>query len=91
MTPEEIKLSFNNINNQLLILSNHIHNGSDTRRISGNSIDNTPQDALTTVFVTPLTFGGSYNLNNVDYAVLTNAITRLNELETRLRTLGLIK
>jgi len=74
------------------MIENHSHNGIDTAKLYAiDCLEYAPQPALTTKSVGSLSSGGIYNLSSADSAILTNALTRIYELETKLQTLGLIK
>ena len=68
----------------------HVHNGVDTPQIIGSDLINAPQTALTTANATALSTGGGAILSTSDATVINNMRTRINELETKLRALGLI-
>lgn len=73
-------------------LTPHTHNGTDAPKLyAGEALENAPQEALTTASVGSLTSGGAGDLKTSDSTIIANAITRLGELETKLRFLGLIK
>lgn len=65
----------------------HKHTGVDSPRISGSSIDGAPLAALTVK--TALSPGGSYTAS--EQTIIANLQTRLNELESRLQSIGLLQ
>lgn len=70
---------------------NHTHNGTDSPRLDAKrALLKAPQTALTTASGGSLSTGGAA-MSTADAAILTNALTRLAELETKLRNLGLIR
>lgn len=71
----------------------HSHNGVDSQQLyAGDALLNAPQEALTTASSpNTLTTGGANNLKTVDAAILQNLLTRFEELEDKLQTLGIIK
>lgn len=70
---------------------NHEHNGVDSKRLSARSIENVPQDALTTKSTTALSTGGAAVLSTSDQTVIDNMRTRINELETKLQAIGILR
>ena len=68
----------------------HVHNGVDTPQVVGSHLINAPQSAMTTPNATVLSTGGAAVLSTSDATVINNMRTRINELETKLRALGLI-
>lgn len=69
----------------------HFHNGIDTNQLDAKeALIGAPQAALTSATGGSLTSGGSNDLKTADSTILTNLITRVGELETRLRNLGLL-
>lgn len=70
---------------------NHEHNGGDSKKIKGSNLYRAPQIALTTADGGTLTSGGANNLKTADSLILSNAITRLGELESKLQNLGLLQ
>lgn len=70
----------------------HTHNNTDSPKLYAyECLENAPQDALTPASSGTLTASGITGLLPADNAILNNLITRVGELETKLRTLGLIK
>lgn len=69
----------------------HLHNGTDSPKLDAKrALLKAPQSALT-VASGSLSSGGMGTLSSADSAVLTNAILRISELETKLRNLGLLR
>lgn len=71
-------------------ITTHTHNGGDSQNIQGQNIVGAPQNPLTTATGGSLTSGGTAVLSNSDSTILSNAITRIADVESRLRTLGLL-
>lgn len=69
----------------------HTHNGTDSPQVFGGDLFNAPREAMTTADDDAFTTGGVNNLKTADATILDNMRTRINELETALRDLGLIK
>lgn len=73
-------------------IPNHTHNGRDAQKLHlGNSVKEAPAEALTTADDTVLSTGGAAVLSTSDSDVIDNLRTRLNELETKMQTFGLLK
>lgn len=70
-------------------LRNHTHNGVDSLQISGGSISGAPLPALTAQSGS-LTTGGGAVLSTSDANTIMNTINRVNEIENKLRLMGLI-
>lgn len=70
---------------------NHEHNRADSRAVKGQNLAKAPQTAMTTANTTVLSTGGAAVLSTSDQTVLDNMRTRINELETKLQTLGLLQ
>jgi len=68
---------------------NHTHNGVDSPLITGSSIVGTPLAALTAQ-AGNLSTGGAAVLSTNDSDTIINTIDRLTELETKLRSIGII-
>ena len=68
----------------------HTHDGVNSDQITGSSLLNAPQDALTPASGGSLSSSGISTLSNSDSTILSNAVTRIGELETKLRALQLI-
>lgn len=68
------------------MIERHTHNGTDTPLIPGSSIQGAPQEALTVVNEDTINTG-----DPTSDTVIENMRTRINELETKLQTLGIIK
>lgn len=68
----------------------HNHDGVNSERLTGDSLAGAPQQALTAAS-SGLSSGGVGSLSSSDNAILNNMMTRINELETRLRNLGLLQ
>lgn len=68
----------------------HTHNGTDSPKISGNDVTFTPQTAITPTVGGTLTSGGAAVLSNADNIILVNMQTRIDDLESKLQTLGVI-
>lgn len=68
----------------------HTHDGVNSPQISGGDLINCPQDALTPAIGGSLSSGGIAALSTADSAILSNAIARIDELETKLRAVGII-
>ena len=74
------------------MVENHTHNGTDSPRIDAKrSLLKAPQASLTTKVSTGLSTGGAAVLSASDQAILDNMRTRINELETKLTNLGLLR
>lgn len=71
-------------------ISEHSHDGLGSKSVDGKNLFKAPQSALTTKDSTALTTGGVNNLTTADATIIDNMRTRINELETKLRALGLI-
>ncbi len=70
----------------------HNHDGTTSQRLSAEeAIERAPQSALTTKSAGTLSSGGLTGLTSADSLILTNMQTRINELETKLQAIGLIK
>lgn len=71
----------------------HDHGGTNSPKLyAGDALEGAPQEALTVASdPNTLTTGGANNLKTADALILQNALTRLNELETKLQALGIIK
>lgn len=70
------------------MVDKHFHNGSDSNKIyAGDALESAPQEALTAG--TGSTAGVTYTAT--EQAMLNNFKTRIAELETKLKTLGLLK
>lgn len=71
---------------------NHNHDGVNSPKLSNKAVAlalGAPKAAITSASGT-LSSGGAGSLSNADNATLTNALTRLAEIEARLESLGLI-
>lgn len=68
----------------------HTHDGVNSDQVSGSDLIGCPQEALTGASGGSLSSGGVAALSTADSTILSNAVTRLNELETKLRAIGLI-
>lgn len=72
--------------------NNHSHNGIDTPKLYANDcLENAPQEALTTKNTNTLSTGGTEDLKSSDSLILDNLILRVDELEIKLKNLGLLK
>lgn len=71
-------------------ITTHTHMGGDSQVLTGQSIANAPQNPLTSASLNSLSTGGPNNLSAADSAILTNAIQRIADIESVLRTLGFI-
>ncbi len=69
----------------------HEHNGTDSPRLPSKSILGVPADAITAGIGGSLTNGGAAVLSTADYLILVNMQTRIDNLEARLQSLGLIQ
>jgi hypothetical protein len=69
----------------------HNHDGVNTEQIDGRNLRNSPQESLSTQVGGTLSSGGAGTLSTGDSQILASVITRLNELEDRLKKLGFIK
>jgi hypothetical protein len=70
----------------------HTHNGTDSPRLDAKrALLKAPQAALTAASGLSLSTGGAAVLSTNDAAILNAAITRIGELETKLRNLGLLR
>ena len=75
-----------------LSLKPHRHNGVDSDKLYlGNAVQDAPQEALTATDTATLSSGGSEDLKSSDSDVIDNIRTRVDELETKLQRLGLLK
>lgn len=72
-------------------LSQHNHNGFGSPKLEGGYLNKAPQAALTVKNEAALSSGGGAVLSTSDSAIIDNMRTRINEFETKFRTLGLIK
>jgi hypothetical protein len=73
------------------MVEQHIHSGTDSPQLKASeALINAPQSAMTTANASGLSSGGAAVLSNGDSAVIENMRTRINELETKLRAIGLI-
>lgn len=68
----------------------HTHNGVDSEQINASDLQNCPQPALTAASGGSLSSGGLSALQTADATIIANTIARVNEIETRLRAIGLI-
>lgn len=74
------------------MVENHVHTGTDSPRLDAKrALINAPQSTLTTASVGTLSSGGITSLSTADSLILTNALTRLAEIQTKLTNLGLIR
>lgn len=72
----------------------HEHTGGDgdgPQIDAKNGIKNSPQEALTPAVGGSLSSGGLTGLTSADSTILTNALARLADMETKLRKIGLLK
>lgn len=70
----------------------HTHSGIDSEKVRITDLQlPTAPTALTPANNGSISFGGSMDLKNTDGDIIYNIRTRVNELETRLRELGLIQ
>lgn len=72
------------------MVETHVHNGIDAPQISFSNMEGAPQAALTAETGGSLSSGGANSLKTDDANIISNAITRLGELEDRLQNLGLL-
>jgi len=73
------------------MVEQHIHSGTDSPQLKASeALVNCPQAALTTASATVLSTGGTEDLKTADSLVIDNMRTRINELETALRAVGII-
>jgi hypothetical protein len=73
------------------MVEDHRHTGTDSARLfAKEAIRNAPQEAMTTALGSALSTGGPTGLTTADALILENMRTRINELETKLRAIGLI-
>jgi len=75
--------------NDIQKVINHTHNGIDSPQIGGDAIVGCPLQALTAQSGS-LTSGGGAVLSTSDSNTIMNTINRLTELETKLRSIGII-
>lgn len=69
------------------ILQNHLHNGTDAPKLQfSDAIENAPQEAVTTVSGTA---DATYSSN--EQTMLNDLTTAVNDLITKLQTIGIIK
>lgn len=72
-------------------VTDHRHTGTDSGQLQASeALENAPQAALTGADNTALSSGGLAILSTSDAAIIDNMRTRINELETKLRAIGLI-
>lgn len=71
-------------------ISEHSHDGLGSKTLEGRNLFKAPQSALTTKNSSSLSSGGANNLLTADATIIDNMRTRINDLETKLQTLGLI-
>jgi hypothetical protein len=69
----------------------HTHNGVDSQQIELRDVQIVLGSPLSIADNTALTSGGLTALTTPDSLVIENIRTRLNELEARLKSLGLIQ
>lgn len=73
------------------MVEDHRHTGTDSARLFAREcLRNAPQESLTTADASALSTGGLGDLNNSDSVIIENMRTRINELETKLRAVGII-
>jgi len=73
------------------MVEQHIHSGTDSPQLKANeALVNCPQPPLTTADASAISTGGLGDLNNSDAVIIGNMRTRINELETALRAVGII-
>ncbi len=66
----------------------HLHNGTDSQKLYlGDAVINAPQSALTAG--TSSTAGATYT--TTEQSIINNLKTRVAELETKFKDLGLLK
>jgi hypothetical protein len=87
MTPEELQ----KLDKLRQDFDQHQHNGFGSIRIKGENLLKSPQDALTAVDNGALSSGGLNSLKDTDSQIIANMRTRINELETALRNIGLLR
>ena len=96
MKPEEITYLIQTMATEIAtrvadeMIKTHIHSGTDSQQIDGFNVKNAPQSALTTA-TTGISSGGTEAMTTSDANILNNMRTRINELETKLRNLGLLR
>lgn len=73
------------------MVEKHTHNGIDSDQLTGRALVNAPQSAMTTANATVLSTGGGAVLSTSDSSVIDNMRTRINELESKLQALTLIR
>ncbi len=83
MTTEEIQKLISDA------IASHTHTNDGSQQIQGQFLVKAPQPRLTTASSGILSSGGG-NLSTADNIILNNALTRISELESKLKTLGLI-
>lgn len=71
-------------------VSTHTHNGTDSQNIQGQYLVSAPLVPITTASGGSLSSGGSAVLSNGDSTILTNALTRIGDLEYKLQSLGFL-
>lgn len=96
MSPDEIKQLILEMlqEGQLssLVSPYHAHTTTDVGQLDASKcLINSPQAKLTAATGGGLSSGGAAVLSSSDSAILTNAITRLGQLESKLTIIGLIK
>lgn len=69
----------------------HEHNGSDSKKIKGKNLAKAPQNALTAKSSSAFSTGGAAVLSTADQTIFDNMRTRINELESRLQKLDLLR
>lgn len=73
------------------MVEQHIHSGTDSPQLKASeALVNCPQPPLTTADASAISTGGLGDLNNSDAVIIGNMRTRINELETALRAVGII-
>lgn len=70
-------------------ITDHKHTGTDSSKISILDLD-VNKGTLTTKNVSSLSSGGANSLTNADNTILENMRTRINDLETILRSINLL-
>jgi hypothetical protein len=69
----------------------HNHDGVTSLRLQGKYLQKAPQTALTSELGGSLSTGGVAVLSTSDSNIIANAVTRIVEIETKLRAVGVIK
>ncbi len=75
--------------NDIPKIPSHTHNGLDSLQLSGGSLSGCPLPAMTAQSGS-LSTGGAGSLSTSDANTIMNTINRVNELEAKLKQIGII-